>query len=479
MRGSLKFIILKHMSKQLITIGFELPYYSDLYKSYKSKQSLLDADIIIFEPTLWDYGDYDTSTYQGKTCYSENESFRLQEDTKHWRKELSTSLENGKTIFVFFGEYKECFIHTGQKHHSGTGRNTRTTNIVTGYHNYHFFPIELPPIIPTEGSSIKFENHPIFSSYWHEFKSYMKYESYIDCKIGTPIFLTKTGDKIIGSIMKIGKGHLVLLPPLRYEEKEFVKFNEKKNKQEWTEKAGKFGKRLFQLIIEIDRSLKSDLEKTPPPAWIDNIRYELPNEKKIRKKIEITTNKIDKLTLEKNKLNIELEKESSLKNLLYEKGKLLENSIIEALQILKFKAVNYNEGELEIDQVIVSPENDRFIGEAEGKDTSAVNIDKIRQLMSNIHEDLQKEDIEKPAIGILFGNGFRLTEPSKREEQFTTKCLNTAKAQNYILIRTSDLFLSAKYIRESGDQAYAKKCRKAIKKGKGSIVVFPKINKNK
>jgi hypothetical protein len=63
------------MGKDLITIGFELPYFSELYKSYNSMQSLLDAGIIIFQPDFNYYKDYKTKTYQGKTSYSENESF--------------------------------------------------------------------------------------------------------------------------------------------------------------------------------------------------------------------------------------------------------------------------------------------------------------------------------------------------------------------------------------------------------------------
>jgi hypothetical protein len=90
-----------------------------------------------------------------------------------------------------------------------------------------------------------------------------------------------------------------------------------------------------------------------------------------------------------------------LRDLLFEKGKLLENAISVALETLEYKAENYNDGNLELDHVITSPEGDRFIGEAEGKDTSAVNIDKFRQLAVNIHEDLQREEIENPAIGIL------------------------------------------------------------------------------
>lgn len=170
-----------------------------------------------------------------------------------------------------------------------------------------------------------------------------------------------------------------------------------------------------------------------------------------------------------------IDQEIRLRDLLFEKGKTLENAINLALEVLEYKVENYNDGNIELDHIITSPEGERFIGEAEGKDTSAINIDKFRQLATNINEDLQRPEIENPAIGILFGNGFRLTKPSNRAEQFTTKCINTAKSLNCVLVRTTDLFRIAKYIKESKDKNFAKSCRDAIKNSSGKIVEFPTL----
>ena len=73
-------------------------------------------------------------------------------------------------------------------------------------------------------------------------------------------------------------------------------------------------------------------------------------------------------------------------------------------------------------------------------------------------------------MGILFGDGYRLTKPSERAEQFTEKCIKTAKSSNCALVRTSDLFLVAKHVKECHDDSFAKLCRDAIKNGIGKIV---------
>jgi hypothetical protein len=116
----------------------------------------------------------------------------------------------------------------------------------------------------------------------------------------------------------------------------------------------------------------------------------------------------------------------------------------------------------------------RFIGECEGKDNSPVNIDKLRQLGDNIQADLQREGVEKPATGVLFGNGFRLTAPKERPEQFTQKCLASAK-RGTILIRTMDLYQVVRYIQRTNDEAYKRQCRDAIVKSLGGVVELPRI----
>ena len=54
-----------------------------------------------------------------------------------------------------------------------------------------------------------------------------------------------------------------------------------------------------------------------------------------------------------------------------------------------FVASPYKEANSEFDVVFESAEG-RLLGEAEGKDSKAISVDKLRQLVMNIHEDLQR-----------------------------------------------------------------------------------------
>ena len=463
------------MAKRIITISYEIPGFSGIHQSYDSEKSLLDGDIILFESDFSPYGLDSPHTYSGKPVYTKDSSFQLREDTVHWRRELSMALEHGKTVFVIFGKYQECFVHTGQTTTSGTGRNAKTTHHVESYNNYRYLPFDIPPIIPRAGEEIVFKGTPEFATLWKELEDYIRYESYLDGQITYPTFVTKTGAKPVGGVFKVGKGHLVLLPPIRYAHDEFMYY--KGEKAYWKKEAVQFGKRLVQLLIDIDKELIGAVGATPPPHWVAAPQFRLKSESGLQREICKISDKIEQLTDKRNTLSTELSSEQALKRLLYEKGKVLEAAVTDALQILGYSAKNYDDGELELDQVIMSPEGDRFIGECEGKDKTAVNIDKFRQLESNIQEDLEKDEVSEAAIGILFGNGFRMTSPEQREPQFTEKCIKNASRLGTILIRTPDLYRAAKYIKDSGDSKFAAEYRRAITESRGTVVEFPKIRK--
>jgi len=450
------------MAKKVISVEYQIPGFSQDYHEYSSDQSLLDADVIVFKPE-----QFYLPSGGGKPSFDESGSFEIQKNARHWQTELLVALEYGKTVFLILGKYQIASIRTGQTEIKGRTH----INYVTDYSNYTFLPISLPPMTAKSGAEIVFTGDPVFAIFWKELGKYLKYECYLNQKVPRPIFVTKTGERPIGAVFKVKKGHLVTLPLLEYDEETFLK-RHKNGESHWTKEALKFGNTLVSQLLNIDRLLKSEQLATPPPEWVMNSEFLSQRETGLRKAIDNKKEEVQKLKIQEESLQSELRDEQQLKNLLFETGKPLEAAVICALRILGYSAENYNDGELELDQLILSPEGDRFIGECEGKDNSAVNIDKLRQLSENIQADLQKESVDKPAIGILFGNGFRLTAPKDRPTQFTEKCLSSAK-RGTVLIQTMDMYPVIRYIQETNDQDYMKQCRDAILAGIGHIVGFP------
>jgi hypothetical protein len=464
------------MEKQIFTIGYTIPTFDKNYIDFYEETSLMDADILLISPdSLWPKGDWVNFTASDGGCYNVAASKTYKQKVSFLKKEIEDYLNAGKNVFIFLTKKEEYQLASSVSSEK-KGQNTFHTEM---YNNYNFLPINIGTLTSASGKYIEFSGKTVFSDFYEKFKKDLEYQLYIENSNGAEIIFTgKDKSKILGAIHKVKNGHLILLPFIKYDQQKFTKYNKKEDESYWTTEAVSFGNALIKTFVEIDKALRKGGDRTPPPDWTSKEDFQLKQEQVLQKEIEKKSKEIDDLILQKSESLIKLDHEIKLRDLLFEKGKTLENAINLALEILGYKSENYNDGNLEIDHVITSPEGDRFVGEAEGKDTSAISIDKFRQLSVNLQEDLQREEVENPAVGILFGNGFRLTIPSERSEQFTTKCVNTAKSSNCVLMRTTDLFRIAKYIKESNNEAFAKSCRDIIKNSLGKIVEFPTPSSN-
>lgn len=444
--------------------------------AFSSKQSLLDADIIIFSPNISEYLEqYMYSQYQGKPCLYETNSFNFKEACSHWRSELKAAVECGKTIIIYLSEFHNIFTQTGNREFSGTGRNQRITNIVAKSNNYEAIPFNLGEIIPTKGTEIKINKDLKFlAEYWLEFGPLSAYEICLKGENKNPMLTTKAGDRIVGAIIQTARGAIILLPPLNINNEEFT--IEKADGVYWNKKGMAFGTKLARIFIGIDKAVHDERAITQPPDWVKQETYRFIKERKLEHEINALSTKIDYLQDQRIKYCQQLEFEGNLRRLLYEKGKQLEEAILEALTIMGFKANNIRENDSEFDAIFISNEG-RFLGEAEGKDNNAINIDKLSQLERNIQEDFVKDEVEVHAKGVLFGNAFRLKPISERGEFFTAKCISGAKRSEIALVRTPDLFLVAQYLKENRNENYAKKCRQLLSRTKGEVVQFPPVPK--
>ena len=91
-----------------------------------------------------------------------------------------------------------------------------------------------------------------------------------------------------------------------------------------------------------------------------------------------------------------------------------------------------------------------------------MNIDKLRQLTMNVHEDLQRDEVTTPAKAVLFGNGFRLQPLDERPDPFSAKCYSAAATSSTALVFTPGLFAPVQYLMAQTDEEYSRKCREVI-----------------
>lgn len=388
-------------AKKLLSVGFELASDDVQYCDFQEDISLLDWDIVLFKPVIGSYFSYTADYYQGKPSLSDSSSFHLKEQCDHWRREIKDAFDSGKTVIVFLSELQEVYVDTGERRHSGTGRNQKTTRIVALHNNYSVIPATLSPI-GTKGAAIKLatRNADVIAPYWKEFEEVSQYKVVLTADKIPACLLTKNGDKPVGALYrsKNSNGSLILLPDIDFYPDSFLK--EKGDEQHWRPAATQFAGRMVRAVVELDKALHSTGEVTPEPPWAASSDYALPLELRLNQELLVAEEAIERARKAKEAIVEDLKFSRRLRNLLYEKGKSLENAIIDGLTVMGFHAEPFKDSNSEFDVVFESEEG-RLIGEAEGKDNKAINVDKLRQLAMNIHEDLQRDEVTKPAKGVL------------------------------------------------------------------------------
>jgi len=457
--------------KKIFSVGFDLPGDDFEYIPFDSDQSLLDADIVLYEVGFGDH--YASDSYQGEPLFSHHASSRVTQNLHHWRSELAAATNAGKIVIVYLAKPLSFFRYTGEQQFSGTGRSRVTTNIVNKVESYSAVP-NITSVDAKSGREVRLTKEGAFlAPYWKDWSKYSAYEAFITGKFTHTLLETKSGNKIVAAVVQ-SKGSLLFLPPIRYDHDEFVKYDSDKEEEYWTKEALRFGKHLATALTNLSRTLLSGRSITPPPQWVLDSVYSTPEEGVFHGVIAEVSKKMSKLQNQLAELEQKLEKAGSIRALLYEQGKPLERAVRDALKVMGFSAVSFTESDSEIDVIFESPEG-RCLGEVEGKDTKPINIDKFSQLERNLHEDFAREEVIEYAKGVLFGNAERLKPILDRGEAFTSKCFTAAKRVGVALIRTADLFDPVRYLRSNPDSDFAKLCRDAIFGTSGEIVVFPTV----
>lgn len=417
-------------------IGFlgccpEYGHKNTKYINLSDSNTILEYDMIIIE-FEWLFDEYDTSgNYNGILELTMSSSSKIVIDMEKRKSEILEFLNSGKPVVVLNGNDEYRFMYTGKRNYSGTGKNTRVTNIVRGIHPSEILPIEVKSM-KLEGTKISLYNNKI-SEFYKKYVDYFKFLTIYENVDKNNILLTvKDTKKAVSFIEKINEGAILFMPSLNFE---------KLTK----EKGQKLEKQYFDDIYSLFKHL-SQKEEISLPEY--SKKYLLPNESDIIKNIENDKNQL--IELQKN---IE-EKESILKTIQENKiiftgtGKSLEKKVVEELREIGFEIIKYDENSVDED-IIISYNDKVAVVEVKGVDGSSTEKHTSQTVKWKSMYHIDHDILPK---GFLIVNAFKNKELEERQECFPNQMLKYATQQEICLLTTIQLFNIKCFLKNNTDK---------------------------
>ena len=197
------------MTKRVLTVACRIPGGFGEYIGLLSKASLLDADFVLFCPTL----PSTTSQYRDPIL-SAPDSERLQHAIQHWKRELTDVLNTSNTVFVLLNDLKQLNLNTDHLLDLFDSKSKRSAT------NYDVFPYPIQ-IVSATGTSMKLcQDQSLLGEYWQHFGAESEYRVYLhESDQFSPLVTTRQGDRVVGAICRSENsgGALIALPWLDLE----------------------------------------------------------------------------------------------------------------------------------------------------------------------------------------------------------------------------------------------------------------------
>lgn len=370
--------------------------------------------------TLNENRSYDSS-YQNKPCLSDYNSAQIVEDFKKIEGQIKELLKQGRNVFVLMGNNDNCYIYTGEKQYSGTGRNARQTNIVREFNAYSFLPIKLN-VTEVVGERIDICCSSPYRDFFTNTRTCYYYASYFSVAENSTILgKIKGTDKVVAAVIPYGSGKIVLLPQI-YEEEEY------KTEDVWKEN----GKKYLDSLFELNRRLKITDEEMDLPGWAQNI-YILDEKVKLKKQNTIE-NKIAKLEKELDKERIAVQEVQKYKLLLTSSGTTLEEIVKQVLDELGFTILEAEKGRSDI---IAKYGEVAIVAEIKGVTKSAAEKH-AAQLEKWVAQYIEENEVSPK--GMLIVNGFCDMPLNERlEDVFPQQMLKYCVSRGHVLLTSTQL----------------------------------------
>lgn len=414
------------MVKSIIGINtcFESLEYENFDEyGFSARISLLDYDAVVInaEHLMRCYATSYDSSYQNKTRLSDYNSAQIVDDYNKIKGQIEELLKQGRNVFVLMGNNESCYIFTGEKQYSGTGKNARQTNIVREFDTYSFLPVKVQTT-DVIGEQIDVCCTSPYREFLTNTRDCYYYATYFSVEEKcTVLGKIKGTDKTVAAVIPYSNGKIVLLPQIYVEE-------EYKSEDAWKEN----GKKYLDSLFELNRRLRINDDQINVPEWVNNI-YILGEKEKLKKQEDIEST-IETLQKELENERRMLQEVQKYKLLLTSSGSILEEIVKQVLAEMGFDIL---ETEKCRSDIVAKYGEDSIVAEVKGVTKSAAEKH-AAQLEKWVSQHIEENEVVPK--GILVVNGFCDTPLNERtEDVFPQQMLKYCVARGHALITTTQL----------------------------------------
>jgi hypothetical protein len=435
---------------RLLSLDYDPIYGTDSFRgTFPSDTSVFDYDIVIWDPAgsferyHYGYGE----RYRGLPSLDEGTSVRIEADAKRRRSEFAEFINSGRTLVIIIRPPQTCYLDTGERTYSGTGRNRVTSREVKPFDLLSAIPADCQ-LLPRSGDRIEFQGDGPVVQLLRKYKKYLGYEAVVSNPPGASLGRIVGTDKVIGSIQRSkAGGYLILLPAPYFEAQPGANETEDDESTEeedrWVPAAAEFEQDLLGAIEEA--SGNASLTR---PAWAKN--YATDEQQSLQAEVVKQQKRVEAARAKLAALQQQKELVDTKDQLFLGTGRALE---LEVKKVLELLGGTVTEPPLGRDDWRVSFSEGEAVLEVKGVGKSAAekHAAQLEKWVSSVFEETGR--LHK---GILVVNSWRELPLNERtQEDFPQQMLAYSGQRNHCLVSGLQLFvIQAEVEKDSGRAEY-------------------------
>jgi hypothetical protein len=389
--------------------------------AYTSPRTLLDFELVLFEPAEILQDLRISSWYEGAPVVGASDSRRLLAALERRQNEFAKVLELGRTVVVFVPAPDVWYYSTGRERNEGTAAKPRIINVVDQLNVGDWLPSRIETVRAV-GAQVELRDGGAFRDFWVTESEQFQYAAYVSEWAARTTLVIKDTDYPVAGVEQVGDGTILWLPRLD---------GWKTEVDDLDESDATFDPPFVSTLLELVVATRAT-GAVRLPEWSGS--YVVPGEARARSAEATAQIELDEALRVVDERKSELEQSRAKKVLFTGTGVPLERQVREVFQALGCEIENDAPGRSDL---IVRWNRLVAVVEVKGlsKSASERNAAQLEKWVSEYYDRTS----ERPK-GILLVNAYR-TKPlaDRPETAFPEQMLAYATAREHCLITSIQL----------------------------------------